>query len=62
VRHFEAVPGEDRRQSSGDMVVVLDEKQSHHGPLRFIGRSVVARRRALTLRAREAHQGIHSET
>jgi hypothetical protein len=44
------------------MVVVLDEKQSHHGPLRFIGRSVVARRRALTLRAREAHQGIHSET
>lgn len=62
VPHVEAVPGEDRRQSGGDMVVVLDEKQSHHGPLRFIGRSAPALRRALYVHARAAHQGIHSET
>ncbi|GAA3295099.1 hypothetical protein GCM10020295_21370 [Streptomyces cinereospinus] len=36
VRDVEAVPCQDRGQSGGDVVVVLDEEQSHPGPLRFI--------------------------
>ncbi len=33
VGHLEAVPGEDRGQGGGDVVVVLDEQQSHCVPL-----------------------------
>ncbi|MDQ0774065.1 hypothetical protein QF026_002531 [Streptomyces aurantiacus] len=39
VRDSEAVACEDRGQSGGDMVVVLDQEQSHYGPLRFIVRT-----------------------
>lgn len=42
VRDVESVPRQDRGQSGGDMVVVLDEEQSHPGPLRFIVRMVSA--------------------
>ncbi|GGR24614.1 hypothetical protein GCM10010251_45880 [Streptomyces aurantiogriseus] len=34
------MPLQDRGQRGGDMVVVLDEQQSHPGLLRFIGRTV----------------------
>ncbi|GAA0463801.1 hypothetical protein GCM10009544_27750 [Streptomyces stramineus] len=34
VGDLEAVPGEHRRQGRGDVVVVLDEQQSHPAPLR----------------------------
>lgn len=38
VGDVEAVTGQHGGQGRGDVVVVLDEQQSHQGPLRFIGR------------------------
>ncbi|MGX1154216.1 hypothetical protein RKD39_001794 [Streptomyces albogriseolus] len=43
VGDVEAVAGQDGRQGRGDVVVVLDEQQSHQGPLRFIGRTFFGR-------------------
>ncbi|GGX16516.1 hypothetical protein GCM10010297_42530 [Streptomyces malachitofuscus] len=34
------MPRQHRRQCGGDVVVVFDEKQSHRGPLPFIGRTI----------------------
>ncbi|GHF49165.1 hypothetical protein GCM10018783_18200 [Streptomyces griseosporeus] len=39
MRDVETVPREDRGQGRGDMVVVLDEQQSHPGLLRFTVRT-----------------------
>ena len=40
VRDVEPVPRQNRRQGGGDVVVVLDEQQSHPVPLRFTGRTI----------------------
>ncbi|GLV93602.1 hypothetical protein Slala04_50560 [Streptomyces lavendulae subsp. lavendulae] len=46
VGDLEAVPGEDRGQGGGDVVVVLDEQQSHVVPLSFFSLGSLGRPRA----------------
>lgn len=59
VRDVETVPCQNRGKSGGDMVVVLDEEQSHPGLLRFIGRTI---RMDTKTRARaRVHQGSHAD-
>jgi hypothetical protein len=39
MRDVKTVPRQDRGEGGGDMVVVLDEEQSHSDPLSIIGRT-----------------------
>lgn len=56
VRHVEPVAGQDRGQGGGDVIVVLDEEQSHPALLRFISRTIEMYENACTrARARCSH-------